>query len=75
MKSSCSKELVKPHKNVQTANQRMVNCSTFTRPILSARMPASHPPTADVIRVAVAMRPACALLMPQAVIRVGITNV
>src|SRR5690349_13313653 len=71
---SCSYELVKPDKNVNAENQRIVSCSTFTRPILSASMPASHPPMDEVISADVPSSPACGLVNDQRPISVGIAT-
>src|SRR5271167_2685668 len=73
-KSSCQKLLVKPLRNVNTANQTMVICRTLTRPKRSASRPAIQPPSEDINSAAVPSQPASLLLMCQAAIRLGMTK-
>ncbi len=53
--NSCSDDCVKPLRKVKKLNHSTVSCSTRTRPYLSARMPASQPPIAELISAPVAI--------------------
>ena len=55
---SCPKLCVNAQMSEKHENHRIVTCSVRTRPIRSARKPASQPPTADDSSVAVTARPA-----------------
>ena len=56
--NNCSKLCANPQRKVNTAYQRMVTCSTRTRPKRSHAAPASQPPKAETSKVTVASSPA-----------------
>ena len=71
---SCQYEFVSALAAVNNANQRIVIWSARTRPMRSARMPVTQPPSADDTRAAVASMPASPRVMPHRPISVGMTK-
>jgi hypothetical protein len=71
---SCSGEVEIPHRKHDTANTRIVQRSTRTRPKRSASSPAPIAPTSDDTSVHVTMAPAIDLLMPHCASSVEIRN-
>ncbi|MBB4517121.1 hypothetical protein GGD68_005924 [Paraburkholderia fungorum] len=72
--SNCEKFCASAHASVNTANQRIVICKVFTRPMRSDSTPAAQPPTAELNSVTVPMSPASPRVMPHVAISVGITK-
>src|SRR5271166_4989991 len=71
---SCPKDWVKAATKVASANQRIVICSAFTRPIRSDSAPPSQPPMAEVTSVTPPTSPASVWLTPHVAISAGITR-
>src|SRR5690242_2777491 len=71
---SCSKFCANAQRNVKTEYQRIVICSIRTRPNRSANVPENHPPSDEISKVTVPMRPASPRDSPHSAITVGITK-
>src|SRR6516162_2928077 len=71
---SCSKFWAKAQRKVNIEYHKIVICSMRTRPKRSAKVPENHPPSDDISKVTVPIRPASPRDNPQSAITVGITK-
>src|ERR1700730_655499 len=71
---SCSKFWAKAQRKVNVEYHKIVICRIRTQPKRSAKVPENHPPSDDISKVTVPMRPASPRDTPQSAITVGITK-